>query len=1021
MVKKCTYWNKYLLMLVSIFFISTSLFAQSKQVSGLITGQDGDPIIGASIVVKGTYTGTVTDFDGKYTIGVEEENAFLVYSFLGMKTIERPVAGKTIINVTMENETIGMDEVVVVGYGVQKKADLTGSVSTVKGEDLKRAQAPNIMNAMAGKMTGVLAVQSSGQPGKDSPKFFIRGQSTTGNSDALTIVDGIERSFSSLDPNDIENITILKDAAATAVYGARAANGVVLVTTKRGKVGKVSFNYSGNFSLQTPTKRPELFNSYEYAKYYREAEINQNGGVVPADLRFTEDDIEKYKLGTDPHYPNTNWYDQVFDDYAPMQTHNLSVSGGTAKTKYYFSFGALNQKGLSKSLSYDRYSIRSNIDTEITDNLSVSLNLYGEMRKTEQPPSGLSGAFADVLRAHPTVEPYVGEGYAQAGELGYNGFGGSPIGMVDQAGYNTLDNDRFESSLTVNYKIPGVEGLSVKGLASFDKTFVKDRTFKTPYDVYFYDQSTDAWAIKANDKDTKISLSDERKEWFDKVYQFHVNYDRTFGDHKVGGVFVFEREEKNSSKLKGARTGFISSAVDQLFAGNVDLVENDGSYGENVREGYVMRVNYGYKGKYLFQLNGRYDGSYIFERENRWGFFPAASVGWRVSEESFMDDLEFLDNLKLRASYGQIGNDRVGAFQYLDLMSIQKSQYYLINGIPQNLIIDGVVANPNITWETATNYDLGVDFSLWNGLFSGELGGFYKRTEDILVARSKSIPTTFGGKLPKENMGIVDLKGAEVLLNFHKQIGEVDFSLSGNATYSKSEVINIDEAADVPDAIKQEGRPFGQKYGYKSSGLFKTQEQIDTWTIDQDGQGNASLRPGDIIYQDFNEDGVINGDDRQHIGKSSFPTLVYGLNLSAKYRAFDIKLDFQGAGGHEKTIVIDAFLNDRNTPDILADSFREGNENAKFPRMEIGLNPNNTQTSDFWIYDASYFRLKNLQIGYNLPKTLLNKFKINSARVSLSGTNLLTFSAIDFMDPEANSIISYPQMKTYTLGVNVSF
>lgn len=1021
MNKKCVFRSKYLILLISMFFISTNLFAQTKKVSGIVSGEDGIPIIGASVVVKGTVTGTATNFDGKYSLTVENESDILVVSFLGMKTIEVSVAGKTAIDVVLENETVGMDEVVVVGYGTQKKADLTGSVSTVKGDDIKRAQAPNIMNAMTGKMTGVLATQSSGQPGHDSPTFYIRGKSTTGNSNPLTIVDGVEREFSSLDPNDIENITILKDAAATAVYGARAANGVILVTTKRGKEGKVTFNYTGNFSLQTPTIRPELFNSYEYAKYYREAEINQNGGEVPADVRFTEEDIEKYRLGNDPHYPNTNWYDEVFDDYAPMNSHNLSVSGGTAKTKYYFSFGMLDQEGLSSSLKYNRYSIRSNIDTEITDNLSISLNLYGEMRKTTQPPGGLSSVFSDVLRAHPTVEPYVGAGYEQEGELGYNGFGGSPIGMVENSGYNKVDNNRYESAITVNYKVPGVEGLSLKGMASFDKSFVKNRNFRTPYDVYFYDASTDAWAIKANDQTTKISLEDERKEYFDKVYQFHINYDRTFGDHKVGGVFVFEREEKEGSKLKGSRTGFISDAVDQLFAGNVDLMENDGSLWENVREGYVARVNYAYKGKYLLQLNGRYDGSYIFQEGNRWGFFPAASFGWRISEEGFMDNVDFVDNLKLRGSYGQIGNDRVGAFQYLDLMNIQKSMFYIVNGVPQNLITDGVVANSDITWETATNYDLGIDFTMWNGMFQGELGGFYKRTEDILVARSASIPSTFGGKLPKENMGIVDLKGLEASLRFTKRIGELDLSVAGNLTYSKSEVIDIDEAIDVPDAIKQEGRPFGQKYGYKSLGLFRTQEEIDNWALDQDGQGNASLRPGDIKYMDLNGDNVLNGDDRQHIGKSSFPTMVYGINVSAKYRAFDINLDFQGASGHEKKLVMDAFLNDRNNPDVLADSFREGNEDARYPRMEIGLNPNNTHDSDFWIYDASYLRLKNLQIGYNLPKSLLDKLKVNSARLTLSGTNLLTFSAIDFIDPEANSLVNYPQMKTYTLGVNVSF
>ncbi|TKG95316.1 SusC/RagA family TonB-linked outer membrane protein [Puteibacter caeruleilacunae] len=994
---------------------------QSKSISGKITDEAGEPLPGVSVIVKGTTVGITSDFDGNYTLELPEGAEVIIYSFVGMKSQEIALNGQSTINVTMREDAIGLEEVVAIGYGIQKKSDLTGAVASVKGEELKKSQAPNLMNAMAGKMTGVIATQSSGQPGFDDPKFYVRGQGTLNNNSALTIVDGVDRGFARLDPDDIESITILKDAAATAVYGARAANGVILVTTKRGKVGKPTFNYSGSFSLQEPTRKPDLFNSYEYAKYYREAEINQNGGEVPSSTKYSEEDIENYRLGTDPLYPDTDWYSEVFNNFAPMHRHSLSVIGGTEKTKYYFSFGYLDQQGLSSSLSYNRYSIRSTIDTELSNSLSVSLQLYGELRDTKQPPGGLSSVFNNVIRSQPTEFAYVTDGEYK-GELGFSGFGGqSAIGQNKHSGYNTIENNKYESSIEVKYDVPFIKGLQLKAKAAFDKSFKKDRQFEYAYDVYQYVRQTEEWEKVTSDQSNSIKLTDNRSDSFDKQYQFFINYNRKINDHDFGGIFVYEREDNNSSKLMGERTGYISNEIDQLFAGNEDLKDNNGSYNETVREGYVMRANYGYMGKYLLQVNGRYDGSYNFPKGSRWGFFPSASMAWRISEEQFLENASFLDNLKIRASYGMIGNDRVDAYQHLSLMNISNNKVYVVNGTPYKLINNSVIANPNITWETATNYDLGVDFAMFNGMISGELGGFYKRTEDILTPRNASIPETFGAKLPSENIGIVDLKGFEGLVNFQKDLGQVKLRLSANMTYSKNEVKEIDEPEEVPERIRKTGRSLEQRFGYSALGLFKSQEEIDNWKVDQDGQGNTSLRPGDIKYLDYNDDKVLDGKDIHHIGKSAIPEIVYGFSINADYKQFDISMDFQGAGNFEKYFVFNAFLNDRNSSAELVDSYRVGNEDARFPRMEVGLNPNNSFESDFWLYNASYLRLKNMQIGYTLRKTLAQKIGVSSARVVLSGTNLFTISDLDFVDPEAKDLVSYPQMRVYTLGVNIKF
>lgn len=1004
--------KKILLILLMFAFVCVSAFSQTIDVKGNVTSEDGEIMIGVNIKLKGEKTVAVTNIDGDYAIRAAKDDV-LVFSYLGFATVERTVSSE-ILNVVMESSAEMLAEVVTVGYGVQKKVDMTGSVSTVKGAELMKAPIPNLKNALVGKMTGVISVQQTGAPGLDEPDFFIRGKSTFGDNSTLLLVDGIERSISKIDPNEIESITVLKDAASAAVYGARAANGVIIVTTKRGVTGKPKFSYSGSFGFQNPTVIPEMMNAYEYARYLNLAKVN-----FGADPVFTESQIQNYRTGK---LPSTDWWKETMKKRAGVYQHSLSATGGNETTKYFASLGYLDQDGLYDLSSFKRYTVRSNIDTKITNDFSVSLDLAGRYEKISESSVG-EGMFSTLIVSKPTESPYV-PSELEPGGLRSNGLNVSPIGQTDHTGYHKVENSVFQSTLRGVYSFPFLEGLKAMGSVSYDRWFSKDKNFSHPYEFYDYERQIDSYTKRKSGGGINLyegTAEDERL-----TTQVSLTYDQTFAEkHNVSALLLFEQSSYKYSNLQASRVNYISTAIDQIYAGPDKDKSNGGSANESTRQGYVGRVNYNYMGKYLFQFNFRYDGSYNFPKGKRWGFFPAVSVGWRVSEESFLKDNNVLHNLKLRMSYGEFGNDRVPPFQYRSGYRFYSGS--VIGGDYQSGIQDTGIANPHITWEKARNVDIGVDFSFLKGRISGEFTYFYKQTKDILLPRSAAIPDSFGATLPHENIGEVDNEGIEALLRYNDNFNGFGIMVEGNMTLAKSKVIFMDEAAGKESYQRMTGQPFDQFFGYKALGLFKNQEEIDGW-VDQDGRGNTSLKPGDIKYEDYDKNGFIDGKDVQHVGKSQIPELIFGLNLGFSYKGVELTMNFQGATGFDQYLRWDPFNLESNALGIFKDSWSPDNPNAKYPRLYAGTVQNNRERSSFWLYDGTYLKLRNMELAYTFNQyNFLKKIGISNLRVFVSGNNLFTLSKMKDFDPEIPNIdpdrngYYYPQMRAYNIGLNVEF
>lgn len=1004
--------NCKLLLFVLLAVVPVCAAAQNGTIRGSVSTADADKLAGVTVVVDGTTTGAVTDAQGQYTLKASPGNT-LVFSYLGFKTLRATVRGE-VLDVVMEPDMTRVDEVVVVGYGTQRKVDLTGSVATVKGDDLLKAPTPNLTNALAGKMTGVITTQQSGKPGLDDPTFIIRGKSTFGDNGTLMLVDGIERSIGKLDPNEIESVTVLKDAASAAIYGIRAANGVVLVTTKRGAEGRARVSYSGTVGIQQPTVVPEMMNAYQYARYLNLAMAN--AGSVP---RFSEREIEAFRTG---EQPSTNWWNETFRRNSLMHQHSLTLRGGTDRVKYFASGGVLSQDGLYDKSGFSRYNVRSNIDAKVTRDLSISLDLSGRFEQIGEAAAG-DYLFSTVVSAKPTERPYV-PGSVESGALQSSGQNLSPLGLSEHGGYHRVENSVFQGTLQGVYAAPFAPGLKLSGRFSYDRWFSNDKSFSTPYEFYTYDRDLDLYTKRKSGGG--IDLYEGTAEDQRITTQVVVTYDRTFGGaHNLSALLLYEGSSYKYRNLQASRINFISNAIDQIYAGPDKDKGNGGSANETALKGYGARLNYNYKDRYLVQANVRIDGSYNFPNGKRWGVFPAVSVGWRISEEAFVKQANVFHNLKLRASYGEFGNDRIGQFQYLSGFKFASGA--VVNGNYMSGISEYVLPNPHVTWEKARNFDVGLDFGFLGGKLSGEVTYFYKKTRDILMSRAAAVPESFGANLPDENIGKVDNQGVEAMLRYAQKFGHFGLLIEGNLTFARSKVVYMAEPESVESRIRRTGRPLDQFFGLKALGLFQSREQIDGWSI-QDGNDNSTIMPGDIKYHDYDHNGVIDGNDIQRIGRSQIPELVYGLNLGFSWKGIDLTMNWQGASRFDQYTMWDPFNLESNALSVYMDSWHEGNRQAAYPRLYAGANQNNREKSSFWLYDGRYLRLRNLELSYTFPKMgFLRKVGVQGLRVFFSGNNLLTFSKMKHIDPEAPSIhpdnngYYYPQMKSYNFGLNIEF
>jgi TonB-linked SusC/RagA family outer membrane protein len=1011
-------------------------YSQGLQVTGKVTRKsNGEALAGATVNVKGTTTSTSTDAAGNYSISVPSAGSVLSVSYAGTLVQEITVQAAGVVNFALDNNTATtLDDVVVVGYGQQRKASVTGSISTVKSKELLQSPVADLSNALQGRVPGIITKQGSGEPGRDNANIYIRGNSTYGATmEPLFVVDGIVRSFrdfSQLDPNEVESVSILKDASSAAIFGVRGANGVVLVTTKRGKAGKMSASYSFNYGFQKVTKFNNNLGSHEYAVLLNEALMNDG---LP--LAFTNEDIENFKSGTDPIlYPNTNWQKLVLGGSAPMMQHNLSFSGGSEKTRYFASLGYLDQDGLYKSLNYKRYNLRLNLDLKVTNTTTVSIDVSGRLEKRTAPTTGISQIFEHTLRNPPTIPAeYPGVGYAQVGSYV------NTLRAIDPAaGYDNSENNTLLTNLTIEQQIPWVKGLSIKGVFAYDKRMNYAKRWSD--NVYVYTKNTTTGNFDRSPYNNP-SLNESYFQQSQTELQAHLNYQNRFGKHGVSALVLFLQQERPQNQFGAGRNGYEFSFFDVLSQGpatNATGTITETIFGTKDRfalRSAAARINYDYDNKYMFQASLRADESENFAPDYRRGYFPAFSVGWVLSNENFMDGIRgTLDYLKVKGSWGQLGSDAINArFLFLSRYSTVANNYAFGGTVFPGL--NPTAANPTVSWETSTKTDIGIEGSFKGGLISFELDVYKELRKDILAIRSAQIPATYGGPLPAENVGEVENKGIELTISHRKRLSNnITYNVSANMTYAKNKIIAAPQGANVPAAFSVLGRSIGSYYGYKAIGIIR-----DSATYNAYGKTTAfPAGLGDIMYEDVNKDGVIDNGDRQWLTTGAIPELVYGISGGIQYKGFELSVLFQGATNVNQQLTQNAgfaFFNGGRVTAEWLDRWTPDNPNASYPRLSTNATAttNNYQVpggpaygvggNSFWIKDASYLRLKNIELSYTFNPSILSKIGASSLRVFATGQNLVTWTKMNNVDPENTNGSGwyYPVQAVYNFGLNLQF
>jgi TonB-linked SusC/RagA family outer membrane protein len=1002
-------------MLLLLLAANIPLFAQTKiQVSGIISNEKGEPVGGASITEKGTVNGTVSQENGHFTISVSGKKSVLVITHTGFATLELQVANNTDINVVLLSETKAMNEVVVVGYGTQKKTTVTGAVSSVKGTDLVKSSSANISNAIAGRIPGVIANNRSGRPGADESSLSIRGiNSFSGGTAPLFVIDGIpDRNFARINPNDIESITVLKDASA-AIYGVRAANGVILVTTKRGKTGKPTIQYDGSYGVQQLTRLPQIVNAWQYMTYYNE--INPN--------TYAQTEIDKYKAGTDPNYTSTDWLREVFRKNAPQTSHAISVSGGTENVKYYFSGQYVDQTSNFKNSieHYKQFNIRSNIDARINRNLKVNLDIAARQEDRTFPSWDVSSILHETRSLYPFVPARWLNGSYSAGLAG----GRNPLIMVSDApGYNKTKNYVITPLAGFEFKMPFItEGLSVSGYASYDINLAHNKVFNKPWDAYNYNKTTGIYTNMRGS--TGIPNVKQNESMYNGSTRFiKLAYDRQFGLHAINAFAGYEVTTTSNWATTAYRTNLLSDQIDQLFTGTADGQDANGSASQDGRASYLGRVAYDFANKYLAEVSMRYNGSFNFPAGKKWGNFPSVSIGWRISEEKFFkENVSFIDQFKIRASWGIMGNDAVAQYQFLKrYLLLTNSTYftYFGNYVRTTAMQLGGTENVNITWEKQDTRNIGFDATLLKGKLAVTADYFRYLRSDILAKRNASIPLYTGMNLPDENIGKSLNRGVDFSITYSDRIGELEYSVAANGTYAKSKVLFRDEAAAIPVWQKSEGYPIDSWLLYATNGIYRSQEEINK------SPHLPGARVGDLWIKDIDGNGSITANDQVRTYQTATPKVVYGFNIGLSYKGISLSMLLSGQAMAKQLANSQIQGSLIAPPQWLYDGrWTAGNPNGQYPRAfnSNSINAGYNNYTDFWLRDASFLRLKNLEIAYTVPSHVYNKLGFSSLRVYANGFNLLSFDKMKKygIDPETNSVTGtvYPQSRIFRFGINV--
>lgn len=1006
-----------------------------KRITGTITDENGDPIIGANVVEKGTTNGVITDMDGKFSLSVAE-NAVLQMSYIGYVPQEMKVGNQTNLSIVLREDSQTLEEVVVVGYGVQKKGNLTAAISTLNAAEITTTTNPSLAQSIQGKISGLQIRQQTGEPGEFNSTINIRGFGSP-----LYVIDGIVRDggteFQQINPNDIETISVLKDASA-AVYGLNAANGVILVTTKKGKAGRPQFSYNGVVGWITPTYVTEMANASQYVEMRNDASI-YNGNGTTADFA----NIDKWRQGV-PGFTSTNWYDETMKKNAMQQQHDFSVRGGNDIVNYFVSFGYVNEEGLLKSddMNYNRYSLRSNLSAKLSKDLTADVMISGLYAKRDYPGGdGFMWIYKGTLMNRPTESPYLDNDLAYPADV-HNGENTVMMSQKKYAGYTTANHKDFQSSASLTYKVPFLEGLQAKGTIAYDSKNMFTKKVWKNYNLYTPGKDKiikgDPRILNASDDANRI------------VFQAQLNYNKTFADvHNVGATAVYEQKTYNKkyAELQRKYDVYTNDVVDNAAG----VQTNRGNEDEQANMSYIGRVNYDYAGKYLIEYAFRYDGSYRYAPGNRWAFFPSVSGGWRISEESFIKNkLSFISNLKLRASYGTIGEDVGDPFQHvLGYTPKTNEGYEFENGKYTGGFSAPGVINRNYTWIKSEITDVGIEGNILNNLFSFEFD-YYRRHKSGKVKQrdaSSSLPNTFGGDMPVENLESERTQGFDFVINHQNMIGDFKYGISYNMNIARTMHRTVDkpEARSSYDRWKNGlgNRWNDYEWAYDYIGQFQNYEQITQAPIHGTNvtQGNSLILPGDYIYKDVNGDGVINGYDLQPILRNRTPKLFYGFTLNGEWKNIDVNILFQGASLY--TIKFDEifsqlFMFDGNVPAYFYDRWHQADPtnpdsewiSGKWPAARLQQDMQSSyRTSSIWRMKASFLRLKSLEVGYTIPSAWSKKYGIEKVRIYANAFNILTFTSSELknFDPEKyegstyKAGYDYPLTKSYNVGINISF
>lgn len=989
-----------------------------KKVTGKVTDSSGALLPGVAVVVKGTTNGVITDNNGNFSLSNIPESAILQFSFVGMKGQEITVGVKTSFNVSLADESIGIEEVVAVGYGTQKKATSTGSILAVKGTELIKSPTMNVSNSLEGRISGLVTQTVSGEPGYDGTTLRIRGVNTLGNNNPLVVIDGVPgRSLDRIDPSTIESLTVLKDASG-AIYGAQAANGVILITTKRGKIGKPTITANFNQGYSRPTRIPKMSNSFEYATLLNE--VDGYAGNAP---RYNPQQLQKFQDGTDQwEYPNTDWFKETLKPWSKQNYTNASISGGSENMKYFVSVGAKSQDGFyyNSGTKYNQYDLRSNLDGNINKYISIGVDISGRMEDRNFPTRSAGDIFRMVMRGKPIYNAYWPNGMPGP-DIEY---GNNPVVVSTKAtGYDQDKTYVFNSNFKVDIKIPWIEGLSIKGNAAIDKNFRFHKNFQIPWYLYSFqgfDSSNQPILQKGKKGVDDPRLFEEMGDNLSILLNGLVNYEHKFGDHNVKMMVGAESIKGSGDNFNGFRRYFLSTTIDQMFAGGDKEKTTTGSAYKNARLNYFGRANYNYKEKYLAEFVWRYQGSYIFDEASRFGFFPGASLGYRISEENFWkENLKVINDFKLRLSFGQTGNDQIDEWQYMSSYGFNNNIFVTNSDMANKALYEARIPNKNVSWEIANQSDIGFDAELFEGKLSVTADYFDYRRSQILWYRNASVPSSTGLTLPRENIGKVSNKGFDFNIGYRNQLNDFKYQISLNGGYQKNKIIFWDESPGAPDYQLSTNHPMNTNLYYNAIGIFKDQAAVNAYPHWSDA------RPGDIIFEDVSGDGKIDANDRVRFDKTDLPTFTSGFAVNVQWKGFDFSMLLQASLGAVRYINTESGEIGNYLKDFYDNRWTAQNTDASYPRT---FNRDNVywrpQQNTFWMHKTDNMRLKNIEVGYNIPAILLQKIGVQNLRLYVSGYNMFTYSPdLKDFDPEQarNDGQGYPLQKIANFGVNITF